>query len=487
MKKNKKAENERLPILKNAMQQMIATSDDAYNYINGFTRAKTYQNYSREQVEQIIASGDPNSLKELSNSFLYASGYYRRMMFYYATILTYNTLLVPNFPKENLTSQMINRFEDALDYLDSFKIPTNFIYFAMKVLVDGAYYGMITVSSDGTENIVTLPFEYCRSRFKSYDGVALVEFDLSYFDKIFLKEKRIACLKTYPKEIREAYNLYKNRNGERWYLIPTEFGIHFKLYEERPFLSDIIPAIMDFEDYRVIEKQKDTMDLKKIIAQEMPHLNDGELVFEPEEVETMHAGLVGMVGKSEGLDVVTSFGKVNVYDLQSNRSVISNNLEKISDSIYSEAGVNKQIFSASNNTALNRSIENDTALMMFLATQFKDWLQYRVNYKFEGGGTSFNLVLLPITRYNQETYYKNAINAAQYGYSFLVPAIALGFTQREFINLKKLENNYLGLKDIMTPLQSANTQSGDKGEAGREPKNETELADQTMKNKNAGG
>jgi hypothetical protein len=61
------------------------------------------------------------------------------------------------------------------------------------------------------------------------------------------------------------------------------------------------------------------------------------------------------------------------------------------------------------------------------------------------------------------------------GYSYLLPSIAQGLSQRDFISLKDLENDVLELGEKMKPLSSAFTQtaagaSSDADEKGGRPK-----------------
>lgn len=471
----------------NAIRSMIATNLDSYNSIGSSLRAEKIKPYTREEALETIRYGNPNELRQLSMTYFYTSGFYRMMILYYATLLTYATLVIPKMSGDKkVTSQVTNIYDKAMDYVDNLKIEELFTFFAVKVLVEGAYYGLICHDETGKENIVTLPFEYSRCRFKTFEGIDVIEFNLAYFDGIYDKNKRIACLKTYPDEIRLAYNKYKNRGGEQWLTLPPEDCVHFMFLEERPIFSDIIPAVIDFGDYRELEKDKDTQALYKILVQEMPHTNDGELVFEPEEVAPMHRGIAQMLAKQKGMDVVTSFGTVKVADMQNTHtSVVTNNLDKISSSIYEEAGVSGELFAASNSTSLDRSIKKDTGIMMYLGQKFTKWLQYVLNCRFSNKSVDFLVNLLPITEFNYDEMYKNASNGTQYGYSILLPYLCLGIKQSDVKHLKILENDILKLHDIMKPLESANTMSPDSATAktSEEGRKKAEQEGKNMDNK----
>ena len=497
-----------LDSFKKASSDMIATSDSAYSSDSSFLRTKKHTEYTKEEALEIIGSGDSEELKDLSVSFFYSSGYYRRIMLYYATFLKYTPIIIPHLKEElSLTEPRYKkRYYNCLDYFNKLNFEKLCTNFSLKVLTEGAYYGLLR-ENNGKVSIQNLPFEYCRSRFQNYEGLSIVELDLRYFDSIRDKNKRDECLKSFPIDVKKAYNTFHNKNGDRWYTFEPGIGIHFNLCEERPFMLNVIPAIIDLNEYREIEKAKDKQVLKKVLVQKMPITNDGELVFEPEEVSEMHRGVVGMLKKTPEIDVLTSFGDVSLKDMQDTRQTIANNLEKIEKIVYSEAGVTKQVFSAESNNALQRSIENDMALMMFLAKSYALWLGYILNSRFGDGKISFTAEILPVSYYNTDEYISKTLNMAQYGYSFLIPCVALGINQTEILDIKTLELNLLRLNQKLVPLQSSHTQSGKSSNKqennetnqvteqkiegiGNNPNNEkleTEKSDKTIANENASG
>ena len=494
-----------LETFKKASSDMVAVSSSAYASDYSFLRANKHTEYTKEEVEEIISSGDSEELRELSMSFFYSSGYYRRIMLYYATFLKYTPIIIPHL-KDGVSitdPKYKKRYHNCLSFFNQIDFEKLCINFTLKVLVEGGYYGILR-EKDGKICVQSLPFEYCRSRFTNYEGINIVELDLKYFDGIRDKEKRDECLKSFPNDVRKAYNTFHNKNGSNWYTFEAGTGVYFNLCEERPFMLNVIPAIIDLHEYREIEKAKDKQALKKVLVQQMPLTNDGELVFDPEEVSEMHRGVVGMLKKTPEIDVLTSFGKVSLEDMQDTRQTIANNLEKIEKIIYGEAGVTKQVFSAESNNALQRSIENDMALMMFLAKSYALWLGYILNYRFGDSKISFNATILPISYYNTDEYISKTLNMAQYGYSFLVPCVALGINQADILDIKTLEIDLLRLNDKLVPLQSSHTQSGKNSKQnssaeinenkvegiGNNPNNEkseTEKSDKTLANENSSG
>ena len=71
---------------------------------------------------------------------------------------------------------------------------------------------------------------------------------------------------------------------------------------------------------------------------------------------------------------------------------------------------------------------------------------------------------------------------ANSGYSFILPTLALGFSQSDLGNLKDLENDVLKLGEKLIPLTTSYTQSTEDNKGGAPKKEEQEKADQTVEN-----
>ena len=58
-------------------------------------------------------------------------------------------------------------------------------------------------------------------------------------------------------------------------------------------------GVGSLNDYIVLEKEKDEQELKAIIAQELPHTANGDLILEPEEALEIHKGLAELSKKNK--------------------------------------------------------------------------------------------------------------------------------------------------------------------------------------------
>ena len=291
-------------------------------------------------------------------------------------------------------------------------------------------------------------------------GRDLIEFDVSYFDTIADKDDRKAALQLYPKKVADWYRKYKLGKVKKWVFIPAEVGVCLPFLDGFPAFLNIIPAAIEYDQARDINKERDLEEIRKIIVQKIPHLQDGALLFEPDEAEIMHQGTVKMMRGNPNVSVLTTYADVDsIVSKTSNDNAVSS-IEKALTNIYSEAGSSPQLFGTESNLSLETSINNDMALMMTFARKLDKLMTFIINDKFGNSNITFKYTILPITFYNERAYCDNALKMANSGYSFVLPALAMGLSQRELGNIKDLENDVLDLKEKLIPLSTAYTESG---------------------------
>ena len=99
--------------------EMIAKNEQSWNstYSNSTSRTR---DYSLEEIKQIINSSSLASQQKLSRDYFDRNGFYKRIILYYATLLKYSGLLIPNpsFGKQLSSPHIAKRYYMALDYLE---------------------------------------------------------------------------------------------------------------------------------------------------------------------------------------------------------------------------------------------------------------------------------------------------------------------------------------------------------------------------------
>lgn len=478
-----------LETFKKAFTDMIATNDNSYS--NGIWSSRNLRqpckDYSLDEIKKIIESGSLTEQRTLSQNYFYKNGFYRRILIYYATIFKYEGILIPKVlkRKRKLTEDSLqDRYYKALSFCEKIGIPSFLDNCALRALINGAYYGLVVNLDSKNFSVLDLPIRYCSSNFKDANNNDLIEFDVTYFSRINDEGDRASALAAYPKNVQRAYKRFHDgKTANKWVMLPVEKTICFSMYDGRPLFLSLIPATILYDEAVQLDMERDKDEIKKILIQKVPHTNDGALLFEPEEAEIMHNGAVQMLKKNKNVDILTTYTDAEIATLKTTNDNNISNLEKMVNNIYYEAGASSQLFAATGNLSLENSITNDTAFMSPLINKFSNYLTNIINTVFANNIIEFKYNILPITNYNYKDYLKSSLSLANSGYSFILPAIAAGLSQSDLCNIKALENDVLKLSDLLIPLSTAYTQSGDVSDVGGAPKKEEdEKSPRTIEN-----
>lgn len=353
-------------------------------------------------------------------------------------------------------------YKKSMDFIDHINIPLTFQKIAQEVIVDGVFYGYVNIE-DGRTVITRLNPNYCRKRYQSFYGTQLVEFNLQYFDTYTDSKEKTAALKHFPLQIRRKYENYRQiANGNPWIVLPTNLACAFSLGSNTtPVIYDSIIDILNFNDYKNIEKQRDSQELQKLLIQQFKMDSDGNLKALLEEMAAMHEAVTDALKESKSIDVITTIADtVKLESAQeSSNSAANNNITKMLMPKYENAGLSYELFSSTTATSLESSLNNSTSLMSTLMEDFSNWISTLVYSQFDFQTAYPTVKILPITWYNRSKMLENSLKNAQYGYSLRLPFLIMGTSQASMLDHKYLENELLNLTEILKPLQSSHTLS----------------------------
>ena len=469
------AQEEKRKKLANFRQQydiMIGTNNNAY--VRSPSRLDPVKSgYTIEEIRTIIASGDPEAMRELSRFFERYGGIYRRILNYYSNLLLYYTVVSPKLGETTMAKKKIKaKFTKALEFVDNLQLNVTMNNIVNKMLSRGAYYGFLREYTDSL-TFQDLPVEFCRTRYKNEYGIDILEFDLKYFEQIRDENERKIALANFPVEVAKAFNAYNNSGTggtkNNWFIVPSHLGAAFYFHDKVPFFIASLPSIVRYEESQDREADRDEEDLQKILVNEMPLDKDGEPVFSLEETAIIHGGITRMLQNSRYIDVLTTFGKIHMEKTDSGRVASQDNIQKFAASIFNEVGASSELFNATGNTALRVSIEKDTAFMLAFIAPIMEWISYQLNYRLGDNKMRFDVQVLPVTIHNKKDMAGLYLNGAQYGYSKFYAGVAQGINQSHLLSLLTVENDVFDLGNKMSPLQSSHTQSGDENGGGTKP------------------
>lgn len=425
----------------------------------------------KSTVLNAINNYDLKLMREISDFYYKTNGIYTRIVRYMAFMYRYDWFVTPFVNDEKLSKdKQLIPFNKVLSVLDKFEVKKNLGEIALKVIRDGAYYGY-KIETNGTFVLQELPVNYCRSRWKR-GGKPTVEFHMKFFDDFFRDtSQRMTVLKAFPAEFSKGYALYKQGklppafqgDEQGWYLLDPDMTVRFTANgEEYPEFMSIIPLIIDLDEAQEVDRKRTLQRLLKIVIQKLPLDKNGDLIFDVDEGQQLHNNAVQMLSRAIGVDVLTTFADTSVESL-SDTSVAasqSDDLERVTNQIYTQAGVSLQQFNSDNSTALEKSIANDAATMYNMLLQFEDFLNELIE-KYNNKRIEFRVQLLTTTIYNYQEMAKLYKEQMQLGFSKLLPQIALGQTQSAILANAFFENETLDLINVFVPPLSSNVMNGD--------------------------
>lgn len=455
----------KLQVKRNAKLGRAPITEQAYYSRWGYRNGTAVANdFSLEEIQEIIRSGDLDTLRELSRYYYRINGEYRNNIDFLASLPLYDTVVIPIFSGKGSKAQILKAFENACKFIEALDVPNTFNHITKEWLKVGIYFGILR--TDGDQAVIQdLPLEYCRTRFKDFNNLNILEFNILYFERIHDEELREESLKTFPEEIQQAWELWQNHLIKSpWVMIPpSSGGISFCFSDDQtPLLIASIPQLKKLEDAIKREEKRDENELYKLLIHRMPVDKDGELVFQLDEVAEIHASIAEMLKNIDTVDVLTTFGEANLESLQETSAATqsSDRIEKYKKNAYDALGRSSIIFNADGSSTLAYSIKKDESLMISYLNVYESWLKYHLNDKFARQGLTFDFEILPTTRFNQQDYQQAYFRGAQYGYSKMFAGVAMGIKQRDQISLMEFENDFLKMSEKMVPLQSSYTTSG---------------------------
>ena len=429
----------------------------------------------RDLILKSLYDNDYAEMREISKFYFETSGIYSRLCKYMAYMYRYDWMVTPYINDEVASEKdkdtALADFYKILLYLDNSELKKLFGEIALKVVKNGCYYGYLVPTAKRI-TVQELPVNYCRSRF-IVNGRPAIEFNMRYFDLAFKDTtQRVKMLNLFPAEFKKGYILYKEGklppqfagDTEGWYLLDVNATIKFNINgDDAPMFMSVIPALIDLDEAKDLDKKKMAQELLKIIIQKMPVDKNGDLVFDVDEAQQLHNNAVAMLKKAIGIDVLTTFAEVQVADMSDNRSTATtDDLERVERGVYNEAGISQMQFNTDGNIALEKSIRNDEASLYNLILQFEGFINDVIEkYNKKPKKYYYRAQILTTTIYNYQDMAKIYKEQMQVGFSKMLPQIAMGQAQSTILANAYFENDMLDLVNVFIPPMMSSTMNSD--------------------------
>lgn len=404
---------------------------------------------------------------------------YQRIIMYYATLFLdyYYVSPVDILDKAN-KKKLDKEYNEILAFLDDEINVENFtVRVLTDLLVEGStfyYYDFINLEGKPYFQMCKLPRDYCTIIGSAKNGqMPIFELDMSFVDQIIAsligqnpKLTREDILKQYPRGIKAAYTKWKN-DGDRKIIVTPVHGIGFTTYNGMPPFAAIIRQIVRMRKFEDVRDNYIEDSLQKILFQHVQVDDNGDPEIDLALAAEFHDNLKRITKGMQRVNALTSLASVEVLDLSDTaRENDLDFIDKFEQKMYNEAGVPQAIFNGTTAGLLEFSAMKDESFMWNLMQPIATWLSFICNAEIGARPKrTYNFVVsyLPISYRNREKMMDTYLKNAQYGYSKIIPQIAVGVKQRHFESLLYLENDLLKLDKRLVPLMSSHTLSGKAG------------------------
>lgn len=404
---------------------------------------------------------------------------YQRIIMYYATLfLDYYYVTPVDLPDRVNNKKLDKEYNEVLTFLDDEINVENFtVKVLTDILIEGTtfyYYDFINMDGKVYFQMCKLPSSYCRIIGSAKNGqMPIFELDLTFVDQVaaslvginstLTKEE---ILKQYPKGIRSAYNRWMN-GGDRQIIVTPVHGIGFTTYNGLPPFAGIIRQIVRMKKFEEVRDNYIEDSLQKILFQHVEIDDNGDPEIDLALAAEFHANLKRITKDMTRVNALTSLADVEVLDLSdTSRENDLDFIDKFEEKMYNEAGVPRAVFNGDTAGLLDYAAMKDESFMWNLMEQISVWLSFICTAEIGARSKrTYNFVVsyLPISYRNREKMMDTYLKNAQYGYSKIIPQIAVGVKQRHFESLLYLENDLLKLDKRLVPLMSSHTLSGNAG------------------------
>ena len=480
----------------------------------GLTKGRKYLDKIKIEDMERTPYTDTLAWRKFSRVY-FAHPLYRRLLEYFAYIFYNQYIISPVFAegKKPSKSKLLKDYEAALRTLDEDITVENFTSQALlDMLIEGQAFYYIEDYKKGSHHYfkaIKLPTDYCRIiGTAGTPPINIFAIDLTFIDTAMaeLTKNNILTieevLKQYPAAIRKAYKEFKTgKTKNQWFIVPTENCAAFSTSDGRPPFAFLLKTIARIEKLEPIRDDYMATNMTKLLIQLIDIDKEGNPEIDLELASEFHKNLKLVAAKRGGtVDALTTLAKdVKVLSLGETGDASKNYefLQTYYDQFYDDAGVSSELFNSTTGSTLEHSQNRDTMFIFKLREQISIWFNYYLNticHKKIIKSTNFVFSYLDTSYKNREKMIESYIEGATYGFSKIVPQVALGVKQRYIESLNAFENEVLHLDEKMVPLQSSHTMSAKSNEgknsetskdvkstqAGRPEKDQSEKQDSTV-------
>lgn len=468
-----------------------------------------FDEYDADQLKALIKNPMVNreKLRALCETIYNSNGVVTNVIDYMVSLPTLDYIAIPYGEADSSKERSKKIAETFLKTIRHKEIVRDIL---RSVLIGGDYYGYcdfgdrplneikslsdfevrsivdINAKAMGNASIITLPVEYCK--IVGYkNNVPIVSMNLEYFNSDG-NEPAESKLRKYPKEIREAYNVYtSNKTSNQWIKLNTDNTIAIKYRSSRlepygrPLPLAALANVLYQEDFVKTKRTILSGFRNKIYYETFPGSDKkGVSALSEKQQKTQHEALKGAFEGTALRRDRTSFISVAAdTKLDSikmdGQEILDEKYEKsLRNDIAADMGFAGALLSGAGENASYSSMEMNARLISSQVFQIIEMISEELNKCLNANlirstSNSVEVYYLPITYINRKEIAEMAKNMYLQGHgSLFYWAAATGLKPDAFMALA-MEEKAMKLDEILPVHQTSFTQSSKDSAAGRPP------------------
>ena len=463
-----------------AINGMVVGDNNIYANLNGITYLnKNMQRpraYNRDSVRRALSNPYDNvtTLQQVSSILKSSNGIYAKILVYNSTMLTNNHMVVP-ISSGSITSKdkMLKAYEDVSNFVNKYNIKKTSCWIYERVLEQGELYAY-KLEGKNQHIIQEFPAQLCK--------VTALEGNVKRFG-INLNGINSDAIMYMPKEIQDAYNLFKSNKLPKDKLIDSSYyqvsdkGVAFTLEKQQskgvPFYCSIFDDLMELEDMKDLKSETAVIESTKLIHQKLPiDKETGKVLMDMNVAKTYHNAT--KANMPTGTAITTNPLDLQTLSLADGSTKLDNDISQAMENAFDTAGINSEIFNGKKNSnmAITSGMIVDSLLPKRLQMMVEDWMNFELS-TFKKNGTKWKFKFIDSTHFDREERSSKARENMAFGGSRFEFLASQGYEPIEGINLLKAEQ-LLGLDEIMIPQATSHTLSKSASEDNGRPKTESD-------------
>lgn len=314
-----------------------------YNRIFGFTRN---QIVSMTQYPERY----PNHIIRLSRYMYLKSGYYKRLIDYFANSAILNWTIDTEIKQDKMFTTNPKTFrKNYINYttqVNKFKLDNRVTDIFKRLFIDDACFGFVT-ENDIDASIFLLEPDFCKIEKLTNGSIYQFSVNRSLID--------VNVFKTLPEELQILIEQSKEVSLDNRVMIPYENSFCIKYNDDFTYLYpcffSLISELLNIDDIKDLVKAKSEADAYKLIYFKIP-TNDEDQISMGDELISKFVEMACAI-LPERFGVIPSPMDLQLIESKSTITDDKNKVEQAVDNYYGEAGVSKALISSASSTSNN--------------------------------------------------------------------------------------------------------------------------------------